>query len=246
MAWYENAFADDYLWIYAHRSESEAEKEVRSAIDKLPYEPGQHLLDLACGAGRHMLAFGKQGARLTGVDLSPTLLHKARERLDQAGQPALLIRADMRCLPFNECFDCVTMWFTSFGYFSRSDDDLSVLESLLSVLKQGGWWWIDIPNPANVIRTLVPESEREADGPNGRALIIEKRRISGDRVIKNIIVEDSLGKREYTEKVRLYSPERFGNMVSKVGLRADGVLGNYDGSPLHSDNPRQIWYGVKP
>lgn len=243
MAWYENAFADDYLWIYAHRSESEAENEVRSAIDKLPFRPGQHLLDLACGAGRHMLAFGKRGARLTGVDLSPVLLRKARERLDEA---ALLVRADMRCLPFGECFDCVTMWFTSFGYFSSSDDDLSVLESLTRVLKRGGWWWIDIPNPANVVRTLVPESVREADGPNGRASIVEKRRISGDRVIKTIDVEDSLGKRSYAEKVRLYSPERFGDMVSVVGLRTDGILGDYDGSPLHSDNPRQIWYGVKP
>jgi SAM-dependent methyltransferase len=245
LPWYKQAFGDDYLWLYSHRSEDAAESEVLSAIEHLPFQQGQEILDVACGAGRHMLAFSRNGALVTGVDLSETLLANARERLRVAGMQAMLVRADMRCLPFSERFDGVTMWFTSFGYFRTMADDLKALKSIASVLKKDGWWWIDIPNPAHLARNLVPVTEREIDGPNGLARVTERRRIANGRVIKNIEIEDSLGKRSFVERVRLYSPEKFGALAKRAGLTAHGILGDYDGSPLTPDMPRQIWYGVK-
>ena len=243
--WYKQAFGDDYLWLYSHRSDDAAENEVLSAIGHLPFQQGQEILDVACGAGRHMLAFSRNGARVTGVDLSEPLLAKAQEKLDEAGMQALLVRADMRYLPFSERFDGVTMWFTSFGYFRTTAHDLLALESIVSVLRRDGWWWIDIPNPAHLAENLVPVTEREVDGPNGLARVTEKRRIADGRVIKNIDIEDSLGKRSFVERVRLYSPEKFGELAKRAGLTAHGILGDYDGSSLSPDKPRQIWYGVK-
>ncbi|MBU1317939.1 MAG: class I SAM-dependent methyltransferase [candidate division Zixibacteria bacterium] len=243
--WYRRAFADDYLWIYSHRSEEDAEKEVASAIRHLPFESGQHVLDLACGAGRHMLAFSDNGAKVTGVDLSDTLLKEAHRRFDEVGRAAELVRADMRYLPFSERFDGVTMWFTSFGYFETVREDALVLKTIRDVLRKTGWWWIDIPNPAHLAKTLVPKSRRELDGPNGPAEVIEKRRITGSQVVKKIEINDSSGKRCFEERVRLYPPEHFGSLVKRAGLTALGVLGDYDGSPFTPSVPRQIWYGTR-
>lgn len=41
---------------------------------------GKRLLDLACGNGALCRHFARQGARVTGVDLAPTLLERARQR----------------------------------------------------------------------------------------------------------------------------------------------------------------------
>jgi hypothetical protein len=119
------------------------------------------------------------------------------------------------------------------------------LTSLARAIRPGGWWWIDIPNPAHLIENLVPESTRIIDGPNGKLEIKEKRRIVQQRVVKRMILTDDKGERAYEERVRLYTPEQFGTLVKRAALVTEGILGDYDGSALSVLNPRQIWYGRK-
>ncbi len=244
--WYKKAFKDDYLWLYAHRSEAQASKEVSVAVKHVPFKAGQNVLDLACGAGRHMVAFASHAARLTGVDLSKPLLDRARDRLRELKIKARLVKRDMREIEYDGEFDGVTMWFTSFGYFDSISDDLKVLKNIRRALKTGGWWWIDLPNPSNLKASIVPRSQRTAEGPNGRATVIEERTIKGGRVTKRTTIMDRAGTREYIERVRLYGPEQFGSLVKQAGLVTLGILGNYDGATLTPNVPRQIWYGLRP
>src|SRR5437763_1019059 len=51
-------------------------------------------LDMGCGAGRHSIALARKGFQVTGVDQSPFLLEKARER--SLGSPIEYVKADMR------------------------------------------------------------------------------------------------------------------------------------------------------
>lgn len=244
-SWFRESFLDDYLWLYAHRSDTEAFRQAKVAVKLLPFEKGQKILDVACGAGRHILAFARLGAKLTGVDLSPSLIKAARKKLKDKNVHSKLINQDMRKLKFKEEFDGVTMWFTSFGYFPTMADDKVVLKGVYRALKPGGWWWIDLPNPSWLEKNLIEETRRIKKGPFGNAEIHEKRRISGGRVIKNTCLEDDKGKREFVESVRLYRPEQFGSLVKSAGLKAVGVLGDYEGKALTADKPRQIWYGLK-
>lgn len=243
--WYRDAFAEDYLWLYAHRSEKEALSQVRIAIKHLPFKPGQKVLDIACGAGRHMLAFAQRGAVVAGVDLSKTLVSIARKRLREKGVKATVRQGDMRKIEYSERFDGATIWFTSIGYFATISEDQKVIDGLAEALKANGWWWIDLPNPAYLKANLIPSSSRTCRSPHGPAKVVENRRIAGRRVEKTIVITDSAGIRRYRESVRLYNPEQFGNLIRKAGLTTDGILGDYDGSPLTSDAPRQIWYGRK-
>ncbi len=241
--WFRQSFDENYLWLYAHRSDKEAVEQVRVATRYVPFEAGQKVLDIACGAGRHMLAFARRGARVTGIDLSPTLIETATGKFKEAGLQARLLLGDMRNIKLSDHFDGVTLWFTSFGYFATVADDRKVLEQVRERLKTGGWWWIDLPHPAYLEKNLIPESERQVTGPHGKALIREKRRFSGRRVIKTTRVVDKSGRRVFKEYVRLYRPEQFGAMLAKANLSAEGVLGDYDGSPLTGKSPRQIWFG---
>jgi ubiquinone/menaquinone biosynthesis C-methylase UbiE len=243
--WFHHSFKDDYLFLYSHRAVREATRHISLAIRHVPFEKGQHILDLACGAGRHALAFARRGAIVTGVDLSSVLLKEARTRLRNAGQKATFKQQDMRELSYRSRFDGVSMWFTSFGYFESPKDDFVVLKNIEQALKAGGWWWIDIINPDHLRANIKLESSRQLIGPYGPAQIVEGRKITSTHVIKTIEIADDKGKREYVEKVRLYSPAKFEQVAKRAGLNPQGVLGNYRGESLSPERPRQIWFGLK-
>lgn len=243
--WYRRTFSGDYLWLYAHRSDREAQRQISTALKLLPFARGQRVLDLACGAGRHVIALARRGARVTGVDLSPDLLKNARERIKKKDVHATLVRRDMRNLEYIDRFDGVMMWFTSFGYFPDKRDDKRVLQNVSAALKPNGWWWIDLPHPVWLRNNLIPESNRTVTGPHGRAAVIETRRIYKGRVQKKTRVVDAAGEKTFYEDVRLYYPEEFAGMIKSVGLTAHGVLGDYSGQALAPHRPRQIWFGTK-
>lgn len=243
--WFEHSFNKDYLYLYAHRDSNEALLQVENAIKLVPFQPGQKVLDLACGGGRHMHAFAKLGADITGVDLSSALLERAKQRFAESQYEGSFIQADMRDLSFENHFDGVTMWFTSFGYFTDECDNALILQKIKRALKPKGWWWIDISNPAQLRRELIPESIRKINGPNGKATVREIREIDCNRVKKYIEIEDVKGRRHYIESVRLYESDEFDALAKEAGLKPLGLIGDYDLSGYSKLSPRQIWFGAK-
>lgn len=63
------------------------------------------ILDVGCGAGRHLLAFAAAGHDAVGVDASPLAVEVTRAR----GAPAELMRAQALRFPAG-AFDCVTFF----------------------------------------------------------------------------------------------------------------------------------------
>src|SRR3982751_3002771 len=113
--WYEEWFGEDYLRLYPHRNDAEAERAVALISSTVSLQPGWRVLDVGCGAGRHTRAFVVYSARCVGLDLSATLLRLARETTS-----APLVRADMRALPIRpRSMDLTVNLFTSFGYFEQ-------------------------------------------------------------------------------------------------------------------------------
>lgn len=95
--------------------------------------PGERALDLACGTGDIALALAAIGTRVTGLDLTETMLIRARRR-DAAGRVAWLA-GDMQRLPFGAGqFDLVTA-----GYGLRNVPGLDeALAEIRRVLRPGG------------------------------------------------------------------------------------------------------------
>lgn len=237
MAWFEQSFGEDYLKVYGHRTLEAAEQEISSLLQWFPLKKNSYMLDLCCGTGRHSVVLQRLGHRVTGMDLSVTLLREARERDPEKQIP--FIQADMRHLPFlEEEYDAVCNLFTSFGYMETELEDQQVLNEIHRVLRPGGLFLIDFLNPAYVRRHLVPESTKEVEGE----IIEEKRWIEGDRVHKQI----RIGNRVYEEKVRLYSREQLQHMLNEAGLEVYGVCGSFAGESYEeTTSNRMIFWGHK-
>jgi ubiquinone/menaquinone biosynthesis C-methylase UbiE len=241
--WYETSFGEDYLIVYRHRDFGGASHEVEMMIGWLNLPQGARVLDLCCGMGRHSLALSQAGYEVTGVDLSEALLREARS---QAGAEAVTwLRSDMRELPLEGGFDAVVNLFTSFGYFEEDEEQIRVLKEIRRMLKPEGRFIIDFLNPSYVIRHLIPHSFRE-DGDN---LIDESRRIEDGYVKKDIILTSKTGgpPRKYHERVKLYTLEKFREMIAAAGLQIEAVHGSYDECDYDAEHStRMIFTGVRP
>ncbi len=237
--WYADWFNAEYLKVYSHRDATLAEREVDFLIQALPLKPEHRILDLCCGAGRHLARFRARGfSRVTGIDLSWDLLRAARGSGDSA---PILVRGDMRALPFHACFDAVVSLFTSFGYFLEEGENQRVLEEIRRVLHPRGKLLLDLV-PLQAVDSLVPASERGVEG----LVVHERRRFveQTQRIEKEIRIEGPEGVREFLESVRVYSFSEISRMLARAGLSISEVRGDFGGSPFGPESERMIVLGT--
>jgi SAM-dependent methyltransferase len=233
--WFEEWFGEEYLHVYPHRDDVEAERLVRLLVRQGIGGPGRAVLDLACGPGRHAAALVRAGARVFGLDLSRALLFAARRR---ATGP--LVRGDMRRLPFRSAaFDVVVNLFTSFGYFASDAEHGAVLDEVARVLRPGGRFVLDYLNAPAVRAGLVPHDERLAGG----STVVQERRISDDGryVVKSIHMSGD--SRTFTERVRLFGRGDLEGMLAARGILTELASGDYDGAAHTAASPRLILLG---
>jgi ubiquinone/menaquinone biosynthesis C-methylase UbiE len=232
--WFEEWFGEEYLQLYPHRDDHEAERAVGLITRTVPLQPGWRVLDVACGAGRHARAFQAAGGRCTGLDLSATLLQLARQVTN-----APLVRADMRALPIRPgSMDLTVNLFTSFGYFEQDSEHTAALGEMIATVRPGGWFVIDFLNPEAVRRQLVPEETLELSGSTIRV----SRSVSPDGRYVCKTIRSPEGKR-FRERVRLFEPDLMSRMLEEAGVTVRFRFGDYDAAPLTSHAPRTILIG---
>lgn len=102
-------------------------------------EAGEHVLDLGCGAGTDTLVAAQMvapGGRVTGIDMTPEMLAKARAAATEMGADNVhFVEGEIEQLPFGDAsFDVVI----SNGVIDLIPDKDAVLSETFRVLKPGG------------------------------------------------------------------------------------------------------------
>lgn len=233
--WFSEWFDEDYALLYAHRDAEEARVAVGRALRVAPELAAGPVLDLGCGAGRHLEILRRANPLAFGLDLSPTLLRMAPSALHP-----WLLRGDMRRLPVkNGTLSGVCLWFTPFGYFSDAENRALML-SIGALLRHQGVLVMDYLNSDLVQRTLVPEDTVLRGGVKAES----QRALEGDRLVKRMtLTRMATGEaRQVLESVRLYRPEELQEMAVRAGLRLRRVMGTYAGEAFEEDSPR--WIGI--
>lgn len=96
---------------------------------------GDRVLDVACGTGVVATTAARLGARVTGLDLTPELLERARENSRIAGVEIEWREGDVEKLPFDDgVFDVVV---SQYGHIFAPRPEVALAE-MLRVLKPGG------------------------------------------------------------------------------------------------------------
>ncbi|MFH1351156.1 MAG: class I SAM-dependent methyltransferase [Pseudomonadota bacterium] len=96
-----------------------------SIITLMDPRPGDRVLDIGCGQGNHLLFLNRLGLNISGIDASPYMISRARERL---GNRCFLKTAAAEDLPFDDNeFDLVILVNT-----------LEFLDDPLQALREAG------------------------------------------------------------------------------------------------------------
>lgn len=99
----------------------------------------EHILDLACGYGRHAIELTRRGFTVTGVDITPAYIEYAVAAAQTEHLPASFICADVRDITYQADFDVVlNLADGAIGYLENDAENLKIFDRIAAALKPGG------------------------------------------------------------------------------------------------------------
>lgn len=242
MAWYDEVFEGAYDRFTFHlftaeRNHEEAEF-IRSALQLMP---GEEVLDIACGHGRHALLLARKGIHITGFDKCERYLEKARERVSDL--PARFVQGDLREMDFQEQFDAAYCYFTSFGFFD-DDTNFDILRRIARALKPGGRFLLDLQNREHYCsREPGHEEYTEFERENRHYVLLSKCNFDPTVGRASVALKLFGGKDEPQEmsfSIRLYSYPELRWLMKQVGMKITKSFGGSDASPYGIRSPRLV------
>ncbi|MGW2510049.1 class I SAM-dependent methyltransferase [Streptomyces scopuliridis] len=245
MQWYE----DDSLWSdFAPTMFSPGRAEQAAGIvassPLLDFPPGSRVLDLCCGPGLFLVPLARRGYGVTGVDLSPSMLERARAACAEAGADVRLVRADMLDYVEPGSFDVVLNVFTSFGYFDDPDDNLRVLRNARESLAPGGRLVVDVMGK-EVLAGWIGRPQA-VDLPDGsyvvqRDVVLDSwRRLRTDWTLVR-----GTSARTASLTSFLYSAAELHDLFVAAGFTEVECFGGFDGGVYDQHSRRLIVRGVR-
>jgi SAM-dependent methyltransferase len=127
-------------------------REVDFLLEELSLQPGDSILDVGCGTGRHSIELAKRGYAVTGLDLSSEMLARAAD----AGVNVDWIHADATQIILPRKYDCaICLCEGSFGLLGQGEDPI---DQPLSIL-------------CNISRSLKPQAKAVLTVLNATAML---------------------------------------------------------------------------
>jgi SAM-dependent methyltransferase len=222
--WFEEVFDEDYLRTLPFMTADQTLREVAFIKDALSPPADGHILDVACGYGRHAIELSQRGLRVTGLDLSLPLLIRAADESQRRALSVNFVHADMREMAFDGQFDGAYCVLSSFGYFDE-DTNLKVATSICRALKPGGRFLLDTLNRDYIVSDLPTRVWWEGDG----CVVLEEVDFNfhTSRVIirRSVVFQDGR-QMEQDISIRAYSLHELGKMLRQAGFRVLDVSGS--------------------
>ena len=135
--WYETLF-ENYGEKYDNESFAQGTIGECDFIEKeLKFDKTLNIIDVGCGTGRHSIELANRGYTMTGIDLSESLLEKARDKAKQKGVRIDFLKHDARNLPFDKQFDvAIMMCEGGFPLMETDEMNYEILKNVSQSLKE--------------------------------------------------------------------------------------------------------------
>ncbi len=234
--WFSTWFDSPYYHIlYQERNEQEARAFIDQLTQFLHIEPTHHIMDLACGKGRHAIYLNQKGFSVTGIDLSPQSIAYAQKFENE--QLHFFVH-DMREVFEERYFDFILNMFTSFGYLENDAENIRAFQAAARNLRKGGIFVMDFFNTNLVLQQLVAYQVKSVEGIDFEIRKFEQAGF----IIKDIQFEDQGKSYHFQEKVQAITRSDFQKYFDAAGLHLKHIFGDYHlGDFQEAHSPRMIF-----
>jgi len=198
---------------------------------------GRRVLDVACGTGKSFLPLLRRGYEVTGCDLSPEMLARARAKV---GERVALHVADVRALPVFGAFDLVTCLDDVLNHLLEPVEVVSALRGMAANLAPGGLLIFDV-NCLSTYRAIAgTDWAVEEDG----MLVLWRTRQAAARpgdLGPEVLIDVFTSRGELWERRasrhadRHYPLPEIEGFLAEAGLRALACHGQHPGAVLDAD-----------
>lgn len=240
-------FDDAYIRVLKpFHTEEEARYEAGALRDLLGLAQDDRVLDLGCGWGRHLHLLAEAGHDVVGLDLSVTLLRRARAGRDGHGRGAPLVAGDMRRLPLADgSFDVVLNLATSLGLFLEDGPAIRALREVGRVLRPGGRFLLEGMHRADVEAEFAPRDAWTLD--DGTEVRVRRRFDPARGVSHEVLRWDGPGgSGTKRHSLRIRSAQEVDRLLKTAGLRVLDRRGNWTGETFERRSPRLIVVAERP
>ena len=208
---------------------------------------GGPVLELACGTGRLTIPFAQDGHEVVGLDASPAMLARAKQKAAEAGVTATFVSGDMRAFDLGRRFGFVLVSCNSLGHLTEPEDLQACLAAVRRHLAPGGVLAFDVvlPNPRHLVQP--DDGPRRLDlGPNPTSAIQGEEWVEYDPVRQLRIAHWRLWPPDQEEVAlaplvqRQFFPQEVPLLLQTSGLELMARYGDFSRNPLEPWSLNQV------
>jgi SAM-dependent methyltransferase len=214
-------------------------------------------LELGCGAGRILLQAARQGAQITGLDVSRNLIERCRRKMQlcdpETASRVRLIQGDMTDFSVGGLFDLVMIPFRSLQYLVTVREQLRCLECVNRHLSGEGLLVFDVLSPNLTAAAAITDYELQ-DGPpvtlpdgavwQRTIRIMERRRVEQQNRIQIAYYRSAGGETQrgaHVFSLRFFYRYEMEHLLARAGFEICEVFGGFDRSPLTDSSDDMIF-----
>jgi SAM-dependent methyltransferase len=209
---------------------------------------GGPVLELACGTGRVAIPIAEKGMRVTGLDISDSMLVHARRKAAERAVGVEWVRADCRDFTLNKKFRLIFLAFNSLGHLHDLESVAACFSCVRRHLTEEGRFIVDFFNPSLDILTRDPCGRypvAEYPDPDGRGTVVvtESNTYEADTQMNRIRWHYKIGEeREYVEELnlRMFYPKELDALLHYNRFTIEAKFGDFDETSFASTSPKQI------
>ncbi len=225
MQWYEELFKN-FAESYENEDFTKGTIGEADFLEKeFDFDKSIKILDIGCGTGRHSIELAKRGYNLTGLDLSESMLKKAKANALKANVQIDFICSDARTFHFPEKFDAAIMLCEGgFSLMETDEMNFKILSNVYNSLKPGSKFIFSTLNGLFPLFHSVKEFIN-----NGTSATISKNNSFDLMTFRDYsdyeIIDDEGNKKTLKCNERYYVPSEITWLLSSLGFSSVEIFG---------------------
>lgn len=230
---------------------------VRDGVDNDYYlrkmaDAGGPVLEIGVGTGRLFAEARRRGLDVCGIDLSPAMVERCREKLPSGDRERVWVE-DAVTLRTDRRFALVVAPFRVLSHVCEPADQLQLLDSLHAVLEPGGRFVFDVyvPNLKLLLEGLPEMCDFDGEHAPGWRLRRFVSSAPADLVHQTNHVrmtfvwdeEDGEHRGDWEFDMRFFFRFELEHLVARSRLRLEAIHGDFEGGPLTPESREFVVVG---